>query len=290
LYRAQWDHIDPSLLSLVSAPVDISTPTLTPTLRVRRSSINFDSSIVFGCLNFGSDFHGNPVIPSIELPFRFPSQDFPFNFGLYNEAWVENILPFPEDFSDVPFASTAHPETQPPAMDTYSTPTTQAETLTSPPPSFDLHATSSPSSVTSTSQSSPASSSSVMTAGSISCTWPGCERSFPLRADYNHHFLNHSRPFKCPQCSARHATKRHLDRHINIHLRPDLRSEMYYCSVNGCGRSVGGVGQPFGRHDNFKRHLTGQHGFSDEEAQACVEAQKSEETRRRRERGMRRRS
>lgn len=47
---------------------------------------------------------------------------------------------------------------------------------------------------------------------------------------------------------------------------------------------MGGGGQPF-RNDNCRRHLIGIHGFSAEEARACVEGQESEKVRRKREVG-----
>jgi hypothetical protein len=65
---------------------------------------------------------------------------------------------------------------------------------------------------------------------------------------------------------------------MNVHSR----TEMYFCSVEGCERSKAGVGysqaqrgkgEAFIRIDNCRRHLRTVHGFSAEEATRCVVAQ-----------------
>ncbi|KAF8855197.1 hypothetical protein BDZ45DRAFT_728270 [Acephala macrosclerotiorum] len=91
-------------------------------------------------------------------------------------------------------------------------------------------------------------------ADAIQCTWPSCEKSFRTMTEYNHHFKNHSKPFICPQCPARRATKRHLDRHIN---EKHIGSECYYCPVEGCKRARRGKGggRGFPRIENCRRHV-----------------------------------
>jgi hypothetical protein len=78
--------------------------------------------------------------------------------------------------------------------------------------------------------------------------------------EYNHHFKNHSKPFICPHCPARQATKRHLDRHINERHNGD---ELYFCPVEGCKRARGGRGFP--RTENCKRHVRKVHKEGGEE-------------------------
>ncbi|EPE33010.1 hypothetical protein GLAREA_06022 [Glarea lozoyensis ATCC 20868] len=93
----------------------------------------------------------------------------------------------------------------------------------------------------------------------IGCTWPLCIKSFSSMADYNHHFKNHSKPFLCTICPARHATKRHLDRHVN---ERHSNVENYFCSVLTCKRSRAG-GQPFRRVENCRRHVVKVHQLCD---------------------------
>jgi hypothetical protein len=65
---------------------------------------------------------------------------------------------------------------------------------------------------------------------------------------------------------------------MNVHSR----TEMYFCTVEGCERNKAGVEysqicrgkeKGFIRIDNCRRHLRTVHGFSAEEATRCVVAQ-----------------
>ncbi|KAF8855208.1 hypothetical protein BDZ45DRAFT_746719 [Acephala macrosclerotiorum] len=121
----------------------------------------------------------------------------------------------------------------------------------------------------------------VLTASSnaattIECTWPSCSRSFTSMTDYNHHIKNHTKPFICLHCPARHATKRHLDRHVNERHHA---AEQYFCPVVGCKRSRIG-GHPFPRPENCKRHLMSVHKL---DGNAAGELDMNEETRQARE-------
>jgi len=100
----------------------------------------------------------------------------------------------------------------------------------------------------------------------IDCTWPTCNKCFPDRNAYNHHFLSHSLPFTCLHCPARHSTKRHRDRHIND---KHIRSEKYYCSVIGCKHSMAAGRRSYARIDNCRRHMRQTHGFSEIQAREC---------------------
>jgi hypothetical protein len=60
---------------------------------------------------------------------------------------------------------------------------------------------------------------------------------------------------------------------MNVHLK----TELYFCSVDGCGRARG---KGF-RDDNCRRHLISVHGFSAEEARECVREQEREKRGRR---------
>ncbi|KAE9372565.1 hypothetical protein N431DRAFT_243588 [Stipitochalara longipes BDJ] len=109
--------------------------------------------------------------------------------------------------------------------------------------------------------------------GLVTSTLPFFSISAPfpsINSILSHHFLNHSRPFQCHLCPARHATKRHFSRHINVHLK----TKLYYCSVDGCERALGGKGKGF-RNDNCRRHLVKVHGYTTEEAKACVNDQEN---------------
>ncbi|KAH7395841.1 hypothetical protein BKA64DRAFT_754804 [Cadophora sp. MPI-SDFR-AT-0126] len=96
---------------------------------------------------------------------------------------------------------------------------------------------------------------------SITCSWQGCDKVFSTKVDLNHHLRYHIKRFQCPHCSLKQATKRLLDRHINE--RHSL-TEKYYCSFEGCPRSIGGASgngaRHFTREDNCKRHMRKIHG------------------------------
>jgi hypothetical protein len=125
------------------------------------------------------------------------------------------------------------------------------------------------------SRSSLADSPSALSSGDgIQCTWPSCNKAFPSIHIYNHHFKNHSRPFQCSFCPARHATKRQRDRHVN---ECHSNTEGYYCSVLGCPRSLASGGKLFPRIENCKRHMMMVHKFTSDQARAC---DMDEETRR----------
>jgi hypothetical protein len=139
--------------------------------------------------------------------------------------------------------------------------------------------------------SSPADSPSALSlADGIQCTWPSCSKVFPSIHVYkfvdpslslfrvanipSHHFKNHSRPFQCVFCPARHATKRQRDRHVNERHN---NTEGYYCSMLACPRSLASGGKPFPRIENCRRHMVMVHKFSAEQARSC---DMDEETRR----------
>jgi hypothetical protein len=108
--------------------------------------------------------------------------------------------------------------------------------------------------------------SALSSADGIQCTWPSCNKAFPSIHVYNHHFKNHSRPFQCGFCPARHATKRQRDRHVN---ERHSNTEGYYCSVLGCPRSSASGGKPFPRIENCRRHMMMVHKFTADQAKAC---------------------
>lgn len=100
----------------------------------------------------------------------------------------------------------------------------------------------------------------------IICAWPLCKKVSTTMADYNHHCKTHTRPFQCSICLSRHATKRQVDRHINdCH---DHR-ERYFCTASACKRSVAGLGKPFTREDNCRKHMRRAHRFTDDQARIC---------------------
>lgn len=137
------------------------------------------------------------------------------------------------------------------------------------------------------SDSSPSASSEAVCAGGIQCTWPSCNKSFPSVTPYNHHFKNHSKPFQCPytSCTARHATKRQLDRHINDRHNT---TEQYFCPVPACKASMTSNQKGISRIENFKRHMAKVHKYAEEQVSSC-EPDMDEETKRiRRERKRRR--
>ena len=82
----------------------------------------------------------------------------------------------------------------------------------------------------------------------------------------SHHFKNHSRPFQCGSCPARHATKRQRDRHVN---EKHNRSESYFCTVATCKRSLTDGSNPFPRMENCRRHMMLAHKFTSEQVIAC---------------------
>lgn len=100
----------------------------------------------------------------------------------------------------------------------------------------------------------------------IQCTWPSCDKKFRTRSEYNHHSKNHTRPFQCTSCLARHATKRQLDRHINEKHDP---TENYYCIVSTCKRSLAQEGKPFRRDDGCRKHMKRVHRMTDEQVKEC---------------------
>jgi len=69
------------------------------------------------------------------------------------------------------------------------------------------------------------------------------------------HYKNHTRPFKCPACPARRATRCHLTRHFNERHHA---AKKFYCPVHGCIWSK----KYFPRSDNLKRHMK-THGLVD---------------------------
>lgn len=84
--------------------------------------------------------------------------------------------------------------------------------------------------------------------------------------NFSHHFKNHSRPFQCGFCPARHATKRQQDRHVNERHN---NIEGYYCSVTTCVRSLASGGKSFSRIENCRRHMMMAHKFTAEQARIC---------------------
>jgi len=108
----------------------------------------------------------------------------------------------------------------------------------------------------------------------IECTWPSCSKPFASITEYNHHFKNHSKPFLCELCPARHATKRHLDRHVN---ECHSNVEKYYCPIASCKRSRIG-GRSFPRAENCRRHVVRVHNEEgldmDDETRRIREARK----------------
>lgn len=100
----------------------------------------------------------------------------------------------------------------------------------------------------------------------IQCTWAACGKSFVTRGEYNHHSRNHTRPFQCISCPARHATKRQLDRHIN---EKHDTTEKYYCTVSTCKRSLVRQGKPFRRDDGCRKHMRRVHSMTGEQVKEC---------------------
>lgn len=104
------------------------------------------------------------------------------------------------------------------------------------------------------------------TSGSIQCTWASCNKTFLTRSEYNHHSKNHTKPFQCASCSARHATKRQLDRHIN---EKHKTTEKYFCTVSACKRSLARNGKPFPRDDGCRKHMRRVHRMTEEQVKEC---------------------
>ncbi|KAH7371810.1 hypothetical protein BKA64DRAFT_267287 [Cadophora sp. MPI-SDFR-AT-0126] len=123
-------------------------------------------------------------------------------------------------------------------------------------------------------QTDPTGTHSPATTGTIECTWPSCPRSFVSRTVYNHHMKSHSKPFLCSLCTARHATKRHLDRHVNERHQ---MVEKYYCLVDHCKRSRKSGGSAFPRAENCKRHMIKVHKLNGSQIE---DSDLDEETRR----------
>lgn len=90
---------------------------------------------------------------------------------------------------------------------------------------------------------------------SVKCHWATCNRICSSKADLNHHYKNHTRPYHCRHCPTAHATVTHLKRHINTR---HSRSEEYFCIISSCPRSNTGDGAPllpFLRKDTCDRHM-----------------------------------
>ncbi|PVH88172.1 hypothetical protein DL98DRAFT_509655 [Cadophora sp. DSE1049] len=69
-------------------------------------------------------------------------------------------------------------------------------------------------------------------------------------------------------CTARHATKRHLHRHVNA---CHTHVESYYCPVSTCKRSIENKRKmPFHRQDNCLKHVRKSHRSMDPKLQVCV--------------------
>jgi hypothetical protein len=122
----------------------------------------------------------------------------------------------------------------------------------------------------------------LSSADGISCTWPSCNKTFPSMHVYkyivfahssiyhtdkfSHHVKNHAKPFQCALCPARHATKRHRDRHINDRHQ---NTERYYCSVPSCTHSIASGEKAFRRIENCRRHMMRVHKFTADQAKLC---------------------
>lgn len=135
-----------------------------------------------------------------------------------------------------------------------------------------------------TSMSSRSARGSSMAESGIECTWPTCGKTFKSKSDYNHHCKSHTRPFKCSTCTARHATKRQLDRHVN---ERHTQIERYYCTVRSCRRSMIDDGKPFPREDNCRKHMRNAHHMSEEQARICEMDEETKRIRRERKAGRR---
>jgi hypothetical protein len=284
----QEEFIDPRSLSLIKSPVANSSAWTTPYgTDVQIGVSNADYEAFFSPLISGLSFNSQDQnlskfgLPSLSSTLSEPSPDF------QGQSWWENEFSIPQPLNGFTFDTTPHFD-QSPSINSCYTPSTQGESPirpASPSLASEHSQTSSPSSDQDKISLSP-SAVSISSTTRIACTWPECNKSFPTRSSYkfvnphvplpilippiSKHFLNHSRPFQCHICPLRHATKRHLSRHINVHLT----TERYYCSVNCCKRPAGREGKGF-RDDNYKRHLILVHGFSDEEAKASLAGQES---------------
>jgi hypothetical protein len=288
--------VDPSLLSLTGNTALLSATTK-PALSTRFGSFNPDSSHLPLDPDTSWDLHGFDIFAGIEVSASSTTQNPYFSNDLYGQTSFDNGSYFPEVLNESMFNTHLHQT--PPSFDSSSSPTTQDDSFTISTTASQSSAhtptptPSSPPSAALGSPSSPSSPNIPTTPARITCTWPKCTKIFPSVNTYKyftlsfpspsltpnrHHFLTHSRPFTCPTCTLRHATKRHLSRHMNVHSR----TEIYFCSVEGCERSMEGVGysqaqrgkrEAFIRIDNCRRHLRTVHGFSAEEARRCVVAQ-----------------
>ncbi|PMD30454.1 hypothetical protein L207DRAFT_592578 [Hyaloscypha variabilis F] len=260
--------IDPALLSIAQDPVGLQYACTNTFKRdIPSGFANIDSDVSCSLIP-GSSLPWDQVASIIEFP-TLPLAHCDRSIDSYDQIWLDNDFHYFEapDGSIIDFVD------QTPSFASASMLAARNAVLHVPSSRMSQDdQTSSPSSTQDTIDS-PASTTSAYTSskGVILCTWPTCTKSFPSRTSYNHHFLNHSRPFQCPLCTARHATKRHLSRHLNVHLNTNV----YYCSVKGCERGLGGKGKGF-RNDNCRRHLVKVHGFTAEEARRCVEKQEGE--------------
>lgn len=71
----------------------------------------------------------------------------------------------------------------------------------------------------------------------LSCTWPGCSKTFNRPARLRDHLNSHtnSRPFKCPyaDCDKDYTVDKHLKQHIKATHTNERR---HVCQKEGCGR------------------------------------------------------
>lgn len=121
----------------------------------------------------------------------------------------------------------------------------------------------------------------------IQCNFGSCKKICSSKSDFNHHYKNHSRPFKCEACSSSWATSGHLNRHMNSCHK---RTEKYYCTVSGCSRSNDPKGEPvlpFWRSDTCSKHMRKVHGLGKEEAKHCAMDEATAAIRQERRRGRR---
>jgi hypothetical protein len=84
--------------------------------------------------------------------------------------------------------------------------------------------------------------------------------------DRSHHCKNHTKPFQCPLCPARQATKRQHHRHVN---ECHSHTEKYYCTNSACKQSSAQNGKGFSREENCRKHMRRVHNMTSDQAQDC---------------------